>query len=758
MNDCLTLSDPRQELSIATTSYESKPPAFGTYLRAITAYTASIVLPLAILALFLRPWSVSLRTPVAYDWGDGKLTLALIQGIVENGWYLHNDRLGAPFGLDMRSFPMADHLHFGIIRLLSLGFPDSGLLYNLYLIITFPLTTLCSLLVMRQFGVSYLPALIASLLYTFLPYHFLCGYCGHLFLASYYVVPLTLLVCMWLFLGRFPIVERNRQTGKIRIRGYGWRSLAVLLVCGLQASAGVYYAFFACFLMLAGGIAGCVRRRHPYPLIACVVLVATTTMAVVISVAPTIVHRLTAETPGEAVGRWPIHAEMGALKVTQLLLPVTNHRIAPLARLKGYYNSANAFLVNANDFTSLGLVGSIGFFVSLISLALRRDNTPSSRLLVCLGFLSVAAVLLATIGGLGSIFSTFLSPWIRSYYRISVFIAFLSLFAIAIVAERLRQRYVHSRRSALIYNAGLFLLACLGILDQTTPTFALPWVREAYADNQEYLRQIETALPEGSRVFQLPYLSFPESLGVHGVSDYEPIRGYLHSNKLRWSYGAMRGSEGDLWQARVAAMPPEKLAETLAFAGFAGIYLDRRGYTDGAAALEAKIRPLLGNEPLVSKDARFAFYDLRRFGSELRSRMKDSECMRRHEDSVQLVLFSWQNGFGGNLEGPANDNWRWCTTKGELFVLNNTPTTKRVEVTMCCKADNEVAARLQIDGELWKETLTIGASSQPFTRTLTVPPGKHKVTFDTDARVIPGIDPRMLVWRVTNFGAREIAE
>jgi len=166
----------------------------------------------------------------------------------------------------------------------------------------------------------------------------------------------------------------------------------------------------------------------------------------------------------------------------------------------------------------------------------------------------------------------------------------------------------------------------------------------------------------------------------------------------------------------------------------------------------------LGNEPLVSKDARFAFYDLRRFGSELRSRMKDSECMRRHEDSVQLVLFSWQNGFGGNLEGPANDNWRWCTTKGELFVLNNTPTTKRVEVTMCCKADNEVAARLQIDGELWKETLTIGASSQPFTRTLTVPPGKHKVTFDTDARVIPGIDPRMLVWRVTNFGAREIAE
>jgi phosphoglycerol transferase len=723
----------------------------------MTAYAASIILPLAILALFLRPWSVSLRIPVAYDWGDGKLTLALIQGILDNGWYLHNDRLGAPFGLDMHSFPMVDNLHFGIIRLLSLAFPDSGLLYNLYLILTFPLTTLCSLFVMRQFGISYLPALVTSLLYAFLPYHFLCGYCGHLFLAAYYVAPLTLLVCMWLFLGRFPIVERNRQTGKIRIKILGWRSLAVLVICGLQASAGVYYAFFACFLVLAGGIAGCIRRRHPYPSIASVVLVATTTMGVGINITPTIERRLTAEMPGEAVGRWPIHAEMGALKVTQLLLPVTNHRIAPLARLKAYYNSANAFLVNANDFTSLGLVGSVGFFISLFSLALRRDNTPSSRLLLCLGFLSVAAVLLATIGGLGSIFSTFLSPWIRSYYRISVFIAFLSFFAMAVILERVRQRSVQSRRPSLIYTASLFLIACLGILDQTARTFALPWVREVYADNQEYIRQIEVSLPEGSRVFQLPYLSFPESLGVHGVSDYEPIRGYLHSNKLRWSYGAMRGSEGDLWQARVAAMPPERLTETLAFAGFAGIYLDRRGYTDGAATLEAKIRPLLGTEPIVSKDARFAFYDLRRFADELRRRMPESEWMRHEDDSLHLVLFSWQNGFGGNLEGPANDNWRWCTTKGELFVLNNTPTTKRVEITMCCKADNEVAAHLQIDGELWKETLTIGAASQPFTRTLTVPPGKHKLTFDTDARIIPGIDPRNLVWRVTNFGAREIA-
>ena len=125
---------------------------------------------------------------------------------------------------------------------------------------------------------------------------------------------------------------------------------------------------------------------------------------------------------------------------------------------------------------------------------------------------------------------------------------------------------------------------------------------------------------------------------------------------------------------------------------------------------------------------------------------------------LHLILFSWENGFAANLEGPANDNWRWCTSRGDLSVINNVPQTRRVEVTMCCKADNEVGAHMRINGDLWSEELLIGAGSQPFTRTLTVPPGKHRLTFETDARIIPGIDPRKLVWRVTRFSAQECGE
>src|SRR6516162_1792425 len=105
MSNSVTLPD-HDAKPTATLSDRSSDTPYRCLLRAFAAYTLGVVLSVSILALFLRPWAVPLRTPVAYDWGDGKCVLALIQGILENGWYLHNDRLGAPFGLDMRGFPM----------------------------------------------------------------------------------------------------------------------------------------------------------------------------------------------------------------------------------------------------------------------------------------------------------------------------------------------------------------------------------------------------------------------------------------------------------------------------------------------------------------------------------------------------------------------------------------------------------------------------------------------------------------------------
>ena len=49
----------------------------------------------------------------------------------------------------------------------------------------------------------------------------------------------------------------------------------------------------------------------------------------------------------------------------------------------------------------------------------------------------------------------------------------------------------------------------------------------------------------GAMVFQLPYRRFPETQPLARMADYDLMRGYLHSDDLRWSYGFMKGRPGD---------------------------------------------------------------------------------------------------------------------------------------------------------------------------------------------------------------------
>ena len=53
-------------------------------------------------------------------------------------------------------------------------------------------------------------------------------------------------------------------------------------------------------------------------------------------------------------------------------------------------------------------------------------------------------------------------------------------------------------------------------------------------------------------VFQLPYVPFPENPPVQQMSDYDHLRGALHSRTLKWSYPTMRGRWGDTWQRAIA--------------------------------------------------------------------------------------------------------------------------------------------------------------------------------------------------------------
>jgi hypothetical protein len=97
---------------------------------------------------------------------------------------------------------------------------------------------------------------------------------------------------------------------------------------------------------------------------------------------------------------------------------------------------------------------------------------------------------------------------------------------------------------------------------------------------------------------------------MFGMSDYEPLRGYLNSAGYRWSYGAMIGRSDATWQQATAALPGSALIQQLRAAGFTAIWVQLNGYEDGGTAIQRELSGLLGPPALVRADGVVAVWRL----------------------------------------------------------------------------------------------------------------------------------------------------
>jgi len=251
-------------------------------------------------------------------------------------------------------------------------------------------------------------------------------------------------------------------------------------------------------------------------------------------------------------------------------------------------------------------------------------------------------------------------------------------------------------------------------------------------------------------VFQFPYLPFPEGAPVHHVESYDHFRGFLHSKTLRWSFGAMKGREWDLWQELLAARPVDDAVERLCFAGFGGIHVDRRGYGDNGFALEKRLLALLGSEPVVSADGRYAFYDMASYNEQKRASCTEAEWQEKQDRALHPVLL----GYAG---GVYDRSARWCSSKGQMVLSNHGRRARVVSLELAFRSILPQPAELRIDGPLFADSLTITNQSGFITRVVTVPPGDHRINVECDGpKVIVPHDPRPLVFRVESAKIAEM--
>ncbi len=729
---------------------------FRPNLPEISLYAIACGLSLLTAFLLLKLKRADWRIPFIYS-GDAMFYSMLIKGIRENGWWLHNEFIGMPWVTDLHDFPIPDTFHLLLIKLATLFTADHALILNLFFLLTFPLATLTALYVFRHFRISFFPALLGSLLYSFTPYH-LSRSEHHLMYSAYYMVPLMVMVILWVCAREERADDEDSQHLGLSLRNP--KFIFSLIVSVLIASTGgVYYSFFACYLLLVVGIVYTIGRRHIRHFLLPGVLIAIISATLAANLSPSMIYRMKHGKTDTAI-RLASEAETFGLKISQLLLPLTGHRIAAWAQLKDRYNYNP--LVMENDDSTLGVIGSIGFLTLLGWLlarglsALRKEGKMSEQLLSHLSVLNISAVLLGTIGGFSAIFALIASPQIRAYNRISVYVSFFALFAIVVLLERARQIYFHRRRLRVVFSVLAVVLTILGILDQSCKRFVPNYVavRPEYRNDVDFIRRVEAEVSPGAMIFQLPVVRFPESVPVNWVADYDMFKGYLHSKNLRWSYGGMRDRESDIWQSSIKDRPVPELVETVALAGFDGIYVDRFGYSDNAAKLETDLSALLGIKPTVSQNARLSFFNLSAYRQKLREKYSAEQLAAKRDEALYPTLVKWGSGFSG-LEGSPGDEWRWCGPTGELTLENLAQRARRVTIETSFATAQE--GNLKIDGALFSAQMKTFPEPTPFSKTFDLPPGKHIFNFASDApKVYTPTDPRYLVFRVNNFKLKTV--
>src|SRR5690606_22977322 len=129
------------------------------------------------------------------------------------------------------------------------------------------------------------------------------------------------------------------------------------------------------------------------------------------------------------------------LKLAQLVLPTTGHRLEAFRLLTAKYNESGSApgLINENITSAVGALGTLGLLVLLYALLRGRLPATAASPVRALAEVGGLAFLLGTVGGLGSLFALLVSAQIRGYNRISVFLAFTALAALGLLATSLGQ-------------------------------------------------------------------------------------------------------------------------------------------------------------------------------------------------------------------------------------------------------------------------------------------------------------------------------
>lgn len=679
----------------------------------------------------------TLKFPISYSGGDDFTSYGNAKVILESGWTIHNELVGAPFSANMLDFPpfFLDNYGTCITKFFGLFTDNAFLALNLrYLSVPFISSILCYYVLIFS-GMRRLLSVPLSISFVFLPYYFYRGI-FHIVLTDYSFVVLSIFLCLYLY--------KHKEDN-------GWKinrsiTLLVVLYCFLIANNGIgYYPAFSCFFLAVTALIVYFEKKEIKSIVPYLCTIICICVFFASNFIPAFIYNLENGKNPTAVNRLPIEQEIYGLKISQLILPNTIYGSDRLTnRIKSYKISAP--LQNENAASYLGLVPSMGFIFLILSL-FKVSKDPIINLL---SKLNIAAVLLATIGGFSTIFSVFITSMLRGYNRISVFIGFISILALGILLNNAIDKIKHKKLAT----------ACISLLIICIVAIQLPrgnnfvWAKLASSD-ADFIHSIEQSVPENSCIYQLPYKKFPETGPINKMNDYHLLTGFLHSKTLKWSYGAVKGRPADLWNEWVSNLPLSQRLKVLSIVSFEGVYVDWRAYSlKDREMLDKQLRDYLHVIPLNSNDeGNLSFYNMNKYNAAYRNKYSHEE-LQELRDKLLNIRFVGTSGVYGT-EKRDGGTFNWVQNKGS-FSINSYEDSSIVTLTIKAMAPTG-PCNFIVDCSGKKHKFELGPEIRELKIPLKVSKGMNIIKFSTDAkRVHAPADSREMYIQFIDFDKNSI--
>lgn len=668
----------------------------------------------------------TLGLPIIYQGWDDFNAYANAKNIAETGWVFVNDRWGAPFDTCFLDFPPYFLDNFGnMLTKIILKFTNNYVLalnINYYLIpfISFTL----AFFVMQSLKISRIFSACGAVLFALLPFYFMRNI-FHFVLSEYYFVPLSILLCFWCYedkIAFFPVTSIYKNKC----------NLLCIAFCFLIANNGIaYYPAFSCFFILITGVIKSFDKKNYkafFQSFVCIGLICTFFFA---NFVPFLIYKNKEGINNAVAQREVAHADMFGLKISQLLLPQHIPQLPKLeTRLDYYHNTAP--LSNENKSAYLGFAGSLGFlFLVYKFLTIQREEIVGKENITInlLGKLNLCGILLATIGGFGTIFAVLVTPQLRCYNRISVFIAFIAISGLFLGLQSIK----FSRNKKKIIKCLAVLITFFSISVQfhrKHPDYKK--IGEMVHSDKLFIEEIEKQVPEKSMIYQFPYHKFPEEGHPNNMEDYQELIGFLHSQKLKWSYGAIRGRQPDNWAEQLALLSLENKIKVLSLIGFQGIYVERRAYTVAEyEELDSTLRDLLMVRPLVSDNRNLSFYPMKTYNEKYLTIIplgKEEKIKRQLLDIEKHIKYYGLT----KTEHGGNEKWRWMEKEARIeYEYDGEPYTKYINFQAWIPGLNLYTLDISVNGEDFK--YLINEKKKEISLPVSIVKGKNVILFTTNA-------------------------